>query len=75
MHASKTDADKQHVKEAHSTQLSSGDIVSNKLNYHKSCCYKDFVNKYNQKKLIESTKKYRCRMKSTSFGKQFASTR
>ena len=37
-------------------QLSSGDIVLNELNYHKSCCYKDSVNKYNQKKLIESNR-------------------
>ena len=35
------------------TKLSSRDIVSNELNYHKSC-YKDFVNKYNQKTLVES---------------------
>ena len=68
MHASKPAVDKQHVKETTEkiktmaialdnksilAKLSSGDIVLNELNYHKSCC-KDFVNKYNQKALAES---------------------
>ena len=68
MLASKTATDKQYVKETTEkiktmvfamdnmsilTKLSSRDIVSNELNYHKSC-YKDFVNKYNQKTLVES---------------------
>lgn len=66
-YASKTSADKHYVKETTEkikamvfamdnksilTKLSSRDIVSNKLNYHKSC-YKDFVNKCNQKTLVE----------------------
>ena len=36
-------------------KLSSGYMTLNKLNYHKSC-YKDFVNKYNQKALVESNR-------------------
>ena len=68
MYASKTDADKQIVKEAKEkiktmaiafgnkpilAKLSSGDIVSNELNYHKSRS-KDFMNKHNQKTFVES---------------------
>ena len=89
MHASKTAADKQHVKETSEkinttvigldnkpilAKLSSGDILSNELNYHKSCL------KTLQKSITRShspnpTEKYPCGMKLTSFGKQFASTR
>ena len=69
-HASKAAVDKQHVKKTTEktktmatdldnkpilAKLSSGDILSNELNYHKTC-YKDFVNKYNQKSLAESNR-------------------
>ena len=69
-HASKAAVDKQHVKKTTEkiktmatdldnkpilAKLSSGDILSNELNYHKSC-YKDFVNKYNQKSLAGSNR-------------------
>ena len=71
MHTSKIAVDKQHIKETKGkvktmaialgnkpilAKLSRGDIVSNGLNYHKSC-YKDFVSKYNQKVLAESNQK------------------
>ena len=70
MHGSKTAVDKQHVEDMTEkiktmaialdnktvlAKLFSGDIVSNELNYHKSC-YKDFVCKYNQKTLEESNR-------------------
>ena len=48
--------------------LSCGDIVSNKLNYHKSC-YKDFVNKYNQKTLVESNREVSLQNQVKEFGK------
>ena len=66
MHASKTAVEEQHVKKTIKkiktmtidnkpilAKLSSGDIATNELIYHKFC-YKDFVNKYNQKMLVES---------------------
>ena len=66
MHASKTAVNKQHVKKTTKkiktmamdnkpilAKLSSGDIATNELNYHQFC-YQDFVNKYNQKVLVES---------------------
>ena len=68
IHASKTAVDKQGVKETKEkiktmaialnnklilANLSSGDIVLNEMNYHKSC-YKGFMNQSNQKTLVES---------------------
>ena len=70
MNAFKTAVDKQHVKETTEkiktmtvvqdnkpilAKLSSGDIATNKLNQHKAC-YKDLVNKYNQKTRAESNR-------------------
>ena len=70
MNAFKTAVDKKHVKETTEkiktmavvqdnkpihAKLSSGDIASNKLNQHRAC-YKDLVNKYNQKTRAESNR-------------------
>ena len=83
MHASKTAADKQHVKETSEkintivigldnkpilAKLSSGDIVSNELNYQKSC-YKDLAKKYNQKSLAESNREVSLRNEINEFWK------
>ena len=59
MHTSKTVVDKEHLKEITEKIKTMEIALDNKLNclveilYHKSC-YKDFLNKYNQKPLVKS---------------------
>ena len=83
MHVSKTAVGKQHVKETTEkiktmvtaldnkpifAKVSSGDTVQSKLNYHKSC-YKDFVNRYNEKAVVEFNQEVSMQNKVNEFWK------